>query len=195
MSPVRQLTWPSLRGPPRWTLDEGRACCGQRSTSVSGATVRHHLHAAVRRGRRRRASPRAPPTDAERLEMRARVVERAVGARARTRRGRGPGSPPSTSSRQYGSSLHASSALPPSRERSTSAELELPPLGRLARGRRPAGRRGRAGGGRSRRRRPLPPSAPPRPRGSRAPRAGSAPRPASARPGRRGRRPTPRSCS
>ena len=31
-----------------------------------------------------------------------------------------PGLPPSTSSRQYGSSLHASSARPPSRERSTS---------------------------------------------------------------------------
>ena len=64
--------------PPRWTLVEGRACCGQRSTSVSGARygITCTLPAVGVVDEERALA--LLPGDPVRLEVGARVVERAV---------------------------------------------------------------------------------------------------------------------
>ena len=119
MSPVRQLTWPSLRAPPRWTVVEGRACCGQRSSRSPAArygitctrppvrVVDEERALVLLPGDARAPARCARASSSE--QSRASSKREVVVARAS----------PSTSSRQYGSSLQASSARPPSRERST----------------------------------------------------------------------------
>ena len=196
MSPVRQLTWPSLRGAAEvhaWSTAARAAASGR--SPVAGRAVRHQLDGpAVRVVDEQRALALLPATPVRRRGGRAprRASSR---ARARRRSGRGRGCPPSTSSRQYGSSLQASSARPPSRERSTSpnwSDQRADASSRSATRRQTWSSRWR----RITRSRPSRrPCARPRPRGSRARRGASAPRPASARRARRGRRPTPRSCS
>ena len=195
MSAVRQLTWPSLRGAARggrWSR-AGRAAASGRPPSPAARTAS--------------PGPRRPSgsCDEERalalLPARRRAARDARARRRASSRGASskavwswPGRRPSTSSRQYGSSLQASSARPPSRERSTRPNWSCQ---RADASSRSATRRQTWSSRCSRitARGPRRPSARPRPRGSRARRGASGPRPASARRGRRGRRPTPRSCS